>query len=458
MSVEKILCSKCNKYISSGRLPYHQSKCLSPEELCCSFCNLQLSTKFNLDRHLESCKFAQVISDNKALKEVVKELQNKLVKQEKDFSQALNKEKSDGLLKISGYESDIQALKKNITELEKVMKDKEKSWVEKEKLLMDNIALSKKANNTNIINYNTQINNNINQIFSDLKPLLAQDISNVLTDIFLNSNNLIVNEEVFAEKFMEKINQKIVKTDRVREVLAYKGENSSIIRDQKGKELASKVYQIGNDIFHNAKSKLEDLIHENKNGNNDILMKAHNLCDRASKSDNRSRTKFGNNVAKLAKHKTSFPEPSLPLPEPVSPYEPVFKTFFETHTFKPFIQGVRGFATFINAKFEENFTLPGFDEDSNTMLFRIDRNSEYKPLCKATLRTTISKLFTEQFYCQCANDFSVFDDFMLDEQGNKINRSVAKSNFDKTFTLLADPNNDAWDSVYNFLLCIDEEL
>jgi hypothetical protein len=50
-------CSKCGKYCKDKRgLTVHSNKCTANKNLICKFCNLQLSTSYNLSVHITRCK------------------------------------------------------------------------------------------------------------------------------------------------------------------------------------------------------------------------------------------------------------------------------------------------------------------------------------------------------------------------------------------------------------------
>ena len=465
----KVQCDKCLKYFSKQKLSFHWSKCVPKEDLVCKFCNAQLASKRNLENHLLVCKASTTFDECQILKQTLKETEERyqtMLREKEEKYQSLLKEKDLEIKKLnSHYLKVTSGLENDLKDFKATFAHKEQAWKEKEFLYRENLSfhqnkscITNNNNNSNTNSHNTVINNNnninINQIMLKVEPINHEEILKVVDSLLNDSGKYIENEENLAKNMVELyFFDKVMKCDPSRKVLTY-NENNKTIKDTKGEILTNMFYNITQPLFESKKQEISSYLMSNPNSY-DHLTNAHQLCIRVCKKDEKSKKKFRKNVTSMAKVKDEFSQILSEKPA-LSPFASLVQEKCNAKiSFFGFINGVEGFGYELTAWFEDLWLIP-YEGDLETMLFRVSKADEYKPLSMDEVMSSIMPLLTDSLYLQLIDNLTSHEGDLIVVQNNeevKLPRKVAKQQLFQTFYTLKEKNLQAWQKVYDILLC-----
>jgi ATPase subunit of ABC transporter with duplicated ATPase domains len=228
-------------------------------QFICEFCNKQLSTKFNLNKHFESCKRKNIIEVQKQLDQQRKDYEKQLDQQRKDYEQRLDQQHKDYEKQLyqqcKDYEQQLQTQK----EIHKLQLQKQQEQIEKmekqiekmETQIFEIAKQPKQVTNNNNNNTNTQTTNNrILNITNNLVPMDLTDeqireiLKNKYTrEIFLGGPDSIT-EMTVSQLLTDQETGKfrIVCTDASRNVFYYQDCDENLVKDI-GMEVVHKKIQ-----------------------------------------------------------------------------------------------------------------------------------------------------------------------------------------------------------------------
>jgi hypothetical protein len=205
-------------------------------QFTCEFCNKQLSTKFNLNKHFESCKRKNIIEVQNQLDQKCKDYEKQLDRQRKDYEQQLQTQKEIHKLQLQKQQEQIEKMEKQIEKMETQLFE---------------IAKQPKQVTNNNNNTNTQTTNNrILNITNNLVPMDLTDeqireiLKNKYTrEIFLGGPDSIT-EMTVSQLLTDQETGKfrIVCTDTSRNVFYYQDCDENLVKDI-GMEVVHKKIQ-----------------------------------------------------------------------------------------------------------------------------------------------------------------------------------------------------------------------
>jgi len=473
MSEEKVECEKCKKLFSKSRILYHFSRCFSEKDLTCNFCKTTLTTKRNFEKHLQTCKKALLVKETQSHQNTKEEYENKIAEIHKTYTQEyekkiseqeqrhceeLNKMKNEYLKKTTGLELEISQLKISFQQERKDWKEKESTYKEKEALYKSFVEYKKTvASNTSNSNNNNVVNSNniINNIMLNIDPIIEDELTNVIKDSLSGMNHdLPQTEDQFAYLlFKDYLRTRLLKSDVSRDVLRFKLDDVQKI-DTKAQTITSIVYKLGKDLAETKMNQLQRIIDKGGVSTQSELTESLRLCERVTNETGFSKCKFSTKITKLALDKSSLSYEQN-LPKQLDPYAKLILQMFQTNAFLPFCLSINNFGSKLKEFFSDLWCLPNFNDDPNVILIKLSKNDEYKPWEKASFRQCISSLLTEDLRQKCINDFNRYDEPIFDENNAKVCRTDVIENIQNNFDKLLNPDSNAWDLVYNILLCID---
>jgi len=222
----KVKCDTCHKDFNSNYIDKHKVKCKSQKIFSCDFCEKNLSSQYNLQVHLKTCK--------KKINSYYSNLENENIEIKAQYENKLKQMQDE----ITLLKSTIQELEFKNREYEIEQKYINESKEEYKELIG---KVSTTIHNTYS---NTTSNNNITlkQIVSKLEPICYEDIK--------NSMPLFTNEYLddgimgFARFLCEHgCNNKIITSDKSRNTIAYRTKFNNFIKDPECLNLINKTLQ-----------------------------------------------------------------------------------------------------------------------------------------------------------------------------------------------------------------------
>lgn len=208
----------------------------------CEFCEKNISTKGNLERHVKICKKNTPKNENK----------NKT----KDM---LIKENNELKIKISALETEVKMLKENNEQLKIQSSNQLKDIVD--------IAKIPKNNNNNIINYKNKLTVPFdlgdNQTINHIQTTLRENIEMKHVRGGQKSLAGLVSDFVLLDQ--DRKNGKYVCTDASRGMFRFKDNQGNVLFDVNAKKLSSIVYkgvrdkvlQLKDEFIHNDENRDE---------------------------------------------------------------------------------------------------------------------------------------------------------------------------------------------------------
>jgi len=467
----------------------------------CKFCEKNFSTTSNLNKHLKTCKQALFLkTQNQKVELMEKEIQD----QNESFEKQLQIQKQSFQCELEGqknaYEKKIQSLineinlikdiekLENLNQKEKFEKEfqvqkqqfeketeflknkvkdlenevnvwvdkyheKEKVAKEKEKMYNDHIRNLMSRSQTIINNNSTNVVNNVNQFMNNVNNVVKDDLYKSIDSILNNNDFLPDNIPALAQAiFSEYLKDKMVKTDSSRSVVKWKDENNNLVKDPKAVKLASKIFNVGNQLFED---KIDDLENDKRSPtlNEGVIEHINNwisLCEAmTTKSDFHIRT-FGKKLADLCYDKDLFDTQSeQTIQQSESPLILWFKEVFRKETsFLMFVEGARGFANYLKNFYSDNWM---FSSD-NQVEFRPNRQSDWRPVDLYTFSVSVSS---------CLKDHaSIFDNFTfydkpIEIDGKRLDKKDCHKTMKNTINDLLDPEHKDYDLIYDIILCLE---